>query len=416
MNNGIHFREQLATSPGTFTVNNFVKAWTDEQKSLILRPPFQRNLVWNNQQKSYLVDSILRGFPVPEVYIQLRTDADGQEEIVIVDGQQRISTCIDFVLGNLQLSSDEELDPKWRLKRFEELDPDLRSKFRSFQFVARQLPDVEPSVLRDIFRRLNRTVESLEPQELRHAAYTGQFISLVEDAAQAQGWTELSIFTSRDISRRRHDEFVSEVFYAYALGTFPNKKDGLDEQYLVFERQGLPKNLELDLTMRFGRVDRWLIDHGPQLKKTRFRNKSDAYTLINILLRHADRLPRSPEAGSSNLVDRLVEFSSEVNDLKRSESLSENMSDDVDVPADREQVNNYLRAVERAASDRNSRIRRNDALTNVLTPIFRALDLEPLTNADMRWRDSTAKEVDETEDDRIAELAEAQRVLDEDVI
>jgi uncharacterized protein with ParB-like and HNH nuclease domain len=55
-----------------------------------MKPPFQRNPVWIHPQKSYLIDSILNGFPIPEIYMQEFVDEGGNERHVIIDGQQRI--------------------------------------------------------------------------------------------------------------------------------------------------------------------------------------------------------------------------------------------------------------------------------------------------------------------------------------
>lgn len=132
------FDPQLATSPLAYKVNAFVKASATDPPSLILRPAFQRNMIWNDDQRSYLVDTILRGLPVPEVYIQNNTSAGGDDEIIVVDGQQRISACVDFVLDLFVLATDDEIGADWRGRRFSELSDPLKARFRGFVFVARR--------------------------------------------------------------------------------------------------------------------------------------------------------------------------------------------------------------------------------------------------------------------------------------
>lgn len=408
----ISFDTQLAPSALGYTVNSFIKAASEDPPSLTLQPPFQRNLVWNDEQRSYLIDSILRGFPVPEVYIQKRTEADGSEELVVVDGQQRISTCIEFVAGRFRTTSGDELDERWRHKWFNELDPALKARFRSFEFVARQLPDVGDVRLREVFKRLNRTVESLEPQELRHAAYTGEFIQLVEAASQSAGMSELGVFSARDALRRRHDEFMSEVFYAWVLGTPPNKKDGLDEHFMTYEHQSFPLRTRTDLIRRFGRANDFLTDCGFALKRSRFRNKSDAYSLLVYLLGAADRLPK---AGSEQkqLMKALVDFSEEVNTIKRTESAGE-PTDDLSATTSGRIASSYLRSVERAASDRGNRVRRQAALDEVLADVVPNFPLTSLSEADEEWLrsgDQATEDVSGEDDDLKSELEEAQRVL-----
>ncbi|MBF4162502.1 DUF262 domain-containing protein [Nocardioides acrostichi] len=405
------FDPQLATSPLAYKVNAFVKAWTSDPPSLVLRPAFQRNMVWNDDQRSYLVDTILRGLPVPEVYIQNNTSPDGDDQIVVVDGQQRISACVDFVLDGFTLSTDEEIDAEWRGKKFSGLSDPLKARFRGFVFVARQLPDLGDAVLRDIFRRLNRTVESLEPQELRHAAYTGPFIQLVERAAETDGLDELGVFTARDALRRRHDEFVSEVLFAVLLRTLPNKKEGLDESYMTYERQGFPADVRDDLVRRFGRVDQFLQRNGGSLKRTRFKNKSDAYSLLYFLLSHADRIPAADSADEEAFTEALRAFSEQVNQIKRAESAGTPTDDILREPHGKDAAK-YLRAVERAASDRLSRVRRNEVLEAVLGPLLAGTAM-PLGAEDSAWLSGPADQPLSPEDqaDLDAELEQAQRVI-----
>lgn len=107
------------------TVSWFKKA--NEAGDLILAPPFQRNLVWTARQKAYLIDTILNGFPVPELYMQDKGDAQGNESYIVVDGQQRISSVIDFMNGDLTLEGDD-VSRTWRNASFDELEENLKKK------------------------------------------------------------------------------------------------------------------------------------------------------------------------------------------------------------------------------------------------------------------------------------------------
>ena len=50
----------------------------ETEGSLQLRPAFQRRPVWTIKQKSNFVDSILRGLPIPEIYLRTLTTPDGK--------------------------------------------------------------------------------------------------------------------------------------------------------------------------------------------------------------------------------------------------------------------------------------------------------------------------------------------------
>lgn len=353
-------------------------------RTLRLRPAFQRNLVWNAEQQSFLVDTVLRGLPVPEVYIHQETSADGtNEHTVVVDGQQRITALLKFLNGHLTLIGDNELDQRWKGKKFAELDTDLKRRFRTFQLIARQLPPLSESTLREVFRRLNKTVEPLEPQELRHAAYGGPLLSLLEKAAAQPTLSELGVFSPKDYLRRRNDELLAEIAFAFTSRAFPNKKEGLEAFFLTREKNGTDPAELADLTRRLGRLFAELSPLAPAIRRTRFRNKSDFYSLSIYLMRHAKSLPLT-SVQRPEFEKKLTAFSTRVNEIKRQEGgenqIDSLISDELGVEAQK-----YLRSVERAASDRLSRVRRNESLTAVLDPIFSAAGTTELSADDEDW-------------------------------
>jgi uncharacterized protein with ParB-like and HNH nuclease domain len=56
--------------------------------------------VWLPKPKSYLLDSIARGFPIPPIYIREILDPNRRKTVrEVVDGQQRMQTILDFLEG-----------------------------------------------------------------------------------------------------------------------------------------------------------------------------------------------------------------------------------------------------------------------------------------------------------------------------
>ena len=75
---------------------------------LLPRAEFQRRLVWSRDDKNHFVDTILRGYPFPEIYL-----ADGEVDLntgtgtqLLVDGLQRVSTIIQYFEGDSILADD----------------------------------------------------------------------------------------------------------------------------------------------------------------------------------------------------------------------------------------------------------------------------------------------------------------------
>src|SRR5436305_8896409 len=72
---------------------------------IALRPPYQRKPVWAARQKCYLIESILYGLPIPEIFVHETTTVEGNTLHAVVDGQQRIRTVLQF-LGLTTLNPD----------------------------------------------------------------------------------------------------------------------------------------------------------------------------------------------------------------------------------------------------------------------------------------------------------------------
>nr|WP_075259319.1 DUF262 domain-containing protein [Herbaspirillum camelliae] len=84
-----------------YTVADFI-GWQRSQ-TLVLSPSFQRRSVWTPGAKSFLIDTILRGLPMPIIFLRdqkanLKT-LQAQREVI--DGQQRIRTVISYVAPEL---------------------------------------------------------------------------------------------------------------------------------------------------------------------------------------------------------------------------------------------------------------------------------------------------------------------------
>ena len=71
-------------------------------KMLVANPEYQRGEVWTRAQQKRLIDSVLRGYPIPLIYLHhISTKVGGhvREDFEIIDGQQRIATLSDFKDG-----------------------------------------------------------------------------------------------------------------------------------------------------------------------------------------------------------------------------------------------------------------------------------------------------------------------------
>lgn len=356
-----------------------------DANELEMHPPFQRNPVWTVAQRAYLIDTILSDYPIPEIYMQEVVTDRGVQQHIVVDGQQRITSCLRYLEGDFSLDGDES--PLFADMYFEDLSAENKKKIFQYNFVVRMLPDVEEPVLRQIFRRLNRNVVALNRQELRHATYWGPFIKMVERLAEDDFWTWAGVFSANDFRRMLDAEYVSELAVSVLHG-LQNKKDSLERWYEVYESDFEEREQVEGIFEAVCGEIRLVV---PEMRRTRWRRKSDLYTLFCLLAEYRESLPFDREtrkALSKSLArfDDVVttflslsrqdetNFDAETGVLEVEEQLAEG-TPEVIIP---HEVSTYAFAVQRAASDLGNRKRRREMLRTWLLE-NEALPKEPDT-------------------------------------
>lgn len=169
------------------------------QKTIILNPDFQRKEVWDEAQKSRLIESLMLKIPIPMFYVA----ADTKSVWSVVDGLQRMSTIRDFVLGKdyladpernkdkkgcgMRLTGLEFWGSKYDGKCFNELPIFLQNRIYETEFRFTVVnPGTPEEVKRNIFKRLNTGGAPLTPQEIRNALYTGTATELLGRLAKEE--------------------------------------------------------------------------------------------------------------------------------------------------------------------------------------------------------------------------------------
>lgn len=334
-------------------------AWfkqANELNQLEMKPPFQRNPVWTSKQKSFLIDTILNGYPIPEIYMQDITNEKGEKLYTIVDGQQRITACLDFIYGEFIIDAKDS--PTFGGLSFDDLKVDQKKLIYSYQFVIRLLPEIPDSEIREIFQRLNRNNVALNPQELRQATYWGPFIETMNRLAEMEVWNKLNIFSPNDVKRMLDVEFISELTIALLHG-IQNKKLTLDKYYTLYEEEFHEMQSVQDT---FSYVLREIISILPEIANSRWSKKTDFYTLFLILAKYQLVFPLSQEK-RNKLNSILTEFAQNVDlfvKVEKEAGASDHFSNE---------VKQYALNL-RASSDLGARRNRGEALEKVITSII----------------------------------------------
>lgn len=153
------------------------------RNSLNLDPPYQRRSVWNQAFKDYFIDTILLQYPSPAIFLHEKIKPSGVTTYNVVDGKQRLTTIFAFINNEFPIYAKAKKNNLVG-KYFNDLDNKTKTEFWSYQFYIESLPNVQESIIEDIFDRINRNTARLTAQELRHAKYCGKFITVAEDMTE----------------------------------------------------------------------------------------------------------------------------------------------------------------------------------------------------------------------------------------
>ncbi|MGV0026376.1 DUF262 domain-containing protein [Phormidesmis priestleyi] len=212
----------------TTSANDFnIKTMYDFIKSGAINiPGFQRNYVWDIKRASKLIESIIIGLPIPQIFLY----QESRNKFLVIDGQQRLMSLYYFIeqrfpkdekrtilrrifeehgkipdeiLGddtyftkfNLQLPSALPNQPN-KLNRinYSTLDEykiafDLRT-IRNI-IIKQNFPEEDDSCIYEIFNRLNSGGINLKPQEIRTSLYYSSFYNMLYRLNTLPGWRRI---------------------------------------------------------------------------------------------------------------------------------------------------------------------------------------------------------------------------------
>ena len=212
--------------------------WLDE-KTLVVNREFQRSdRVWPIAAKTYLIDTILRGMPIPKVYIRTQTDVHTKKSYrEVVDGQQRLMAIRSYARDDFPLRTSGDDLAELNGKRYSELDEDFKLKFLEYSLPVEQLFNATDAYVFDVFQRLNTYNFNLSAQELRHGKYHGEFRNTVIEASKRWAflWDKYSVIGSRSRVRMADDELMAQLFGIVIEGVADGGQPKIEKLYRVYD-------------------------------------------------------------------------------------------------------------------------------------------------------------------------------------
>ena len=236
--------------------------------------------VWNANQRSYFIDTMLQEMPSPPIYFRSKFDVEeGTIVHEVIDGQQRLSAVLDFYEGKYAISRN--LDAEYKGKRYDNLTKEQQMKILKYKFNCAAFEDISDTEVFEIFRRMNTYASPLTKQELRHGNFFGPFSQMAEKMAEQHlpFWESNKIVSYRQMTRMFEVQLTAELLISQMDG-IQDKKKSIQKFYENYD-QNLPGRAKLEKQFR-ATIDTISGAMTGTLVQTQFRRPTFFYTLFGV--------------------------------------------------------------------------------------------------------------------------------------
>tara|TARA_R110001599_G_scaffold82293_14_gene221588 strand:+ start:1450 stop:2496 length:1047 start_codon:yes stop_codon:yes gene_type:complete len=339
----------------TYSLNDFVE-W-DKSKQLLLNPKFQRRAVWTDKAKGFLMDTILRGKPIPKIFVRQKINVSTKTSTrEVVDGQQRLRTILSYINDGFSISRTQNAEYGGQL--FSQLPDEVQAQVLSYEVSVDLLINLPDSEILDIFSRLNSYAVVLNEQEKINANHFGPFKVLADKLGHKyyEFWTEQKIITSKQVMRMQEVNLVADLLIALIEGI--KSKKSIKKFYSVYEK-GFDYDVS-QLEANFDSVIGVIADLYPEgLADSEFHRPHLFYTLftaiahVHLGVPGLDQSLRNPASIPNDAIRSRFEVVDQIYAEENSEQL-------------RREQSQFLQDARRATTDESVRVRRTKFLLNLI--------------------------------------------------
>lgn len=159
---------QIEVTVGEITdgyVNNEEQGVRGYGGNLDIRPPYQREFIYDEKEQQAVINTILKGYPLNVMYWVKRND-DAECTYEVMDGQQRTLSICEYVVGHFS----------YEFKNFFNQPVDIQKQILDYKLTV-YVCEGEASEKLEWFKTINIAGKPLNEQEINNAVYAGPFVS-----------------------------------------------------------------------------------------------------------------------------------------------------------------------------------------------------------------------------------------------
>ncbi len=329
--------------------------WKREQ--LDLSPPYQRRSVWPDRFRYEFVTTVLQDYPCPAIFLFEEIRPDGSFIYKVVDGKQRISTLISFVENRIEID-DAYPVPELRGRYFDSLDNENKLKVWRYSFSVEFIQQENETLINEIFNRINKNVAKLSSQELRHAKFSGVFITQLESISEETFRTLSSNFPNFAAQSKRQMkdiEHVANLLLFIEHGEKSLSQGDLDQAFADRDEEWAKGSEVIEQFRRSLQFVSEILktEYSSTISNSRLRNQADFYSFFAAIV-ELKREKNCPEA--HDVGHRLSMWLTQLREVERLLTSTEQDNE----------ISKYLQAARAASNDAGPRRIRINAIKKVM--------------------------------------------------
>ena len=160
----------MKIEPKEITIKELFSGYKDNEEEgvvayegkLDIRPPYQREFIYNVKQRDAVIDTVFKGHPLNSIYWSVKENG----EFEVIDGQQRIISICQFCEGDFSFNG----------RYFHSLQEDEVEKINNYKLNVYFCSGADSEKL-SWFETINIAGAVLTPQELKNAIFTGKWVT-----------------------------------------------------------------------------------------------------------------------------------------------------------------------------------------------------------------------------------------------
>lgn len=163
----------MTIEPMEVTIGEITKGYINNEEQgvrgynglLDIRPPYQREFIYNDNEQIAVINTVLQNYPLNVMYWVKRSD-DAECPYEVMDGQQRTLSLCEYVADVFAVN----------FKIFSNQPVDIQKKILDYKLTV-YVCEGEESEKLEWFKTINIAGKPLNEQEIRNAVYAGPFVS-----------------------------------------------------------------------------------------------------------------------------------------------------------------------------------------------------------------------------------------------